>query len=968
MRELWVSCLLFCFAVTSAEPTRIRMVVKEDSEVVLNCSASGSVRDQVFDWKKDTDVEVFLYSRGSTYGSGLSGQSRQFAGRVAHFPEALDLGNASIKIKKAEVRDSGIYTCTFPRSAPVLRSEISLVVDCILKVRPPGEGASPKPHIRKIGETISRELWECEVEGAHPRPAVQWQDSSGRVLPALETKSEERDGRFYVTVRADVSRSGDYSCVVTQEEFCHQINSTTFVPIGQTPDAEPTRIRMVVKEDSEVVLNCSASGSVRDQVFDWQKDKNVEVFLYSQGSTYGSGLSGQSPQFAGRVAHFPEALDLGNASIKIKKAEVRDSGIYTCTVPRSSPVLRSEISLVVECIIKVRPPGEGACPEPLIRIFDGGPGWELLQCEVKGAHPRPAVQWQDSSGRVLPALETKSEERDGRFYVTVRAIVSRSGDYSCVVTQEEFCHQISSTTFVYICACPKPNIRTVDGGPDRALLECEVEGAHPRPAVQVQDSSGRVLPALETKSEERDGRFYVTVSAIVSRSDRYSCVVTQEELCHQISSTTFVPIGACPEPLIRIVDGGPDWALLECEVKGAHTRPAVQVQNSSGRVLPAQETESEERDGLFYVTVRANVSSSGNYSCVVTQEEFCHQINSTTFVPIECILKVRPPGEGASPEPLIRIVDGGPDRALLLCEVKGAHPRPAVQWQDSSGRVLPAQETESEERDGRFYVTVRANVSRSGDYSCVVTQEDVCHQISSTTFVPIGASPEPLIRIVDGGPDRALLQCEVKGAHPRPAVQWQDSSGRVLPAQETESEERDGRFYVTVRADVSRSDDYSCVVTQEEFCHQISSTTFVAIEPTRIRMVVKEDSEVVLNCSASGSVRDQVFDWKKDDDLEVFLYDRGSTYGSGLSGQSPQFAGRVAHFPKALDLGNASIRIKKAEVRDSGIYTCTFPRSSPDPRSEISLVVERILKVRPPENECRNPGKRCLSRTADPDR
>ncbi|TWW61428.1 hypothetical protein D4764_04G0000740 [Takifugu flavidus] len=216
------------------EPTRIRMVVKEDSEVVLNCSASGSVRDQVFDWKKDTDVEVFLYSRGSTYGSGLSGQSRQFAGRVAHFPEALDLGNASIKIKKAEVRDSGIYTCTFPRSAPVLRSEISLVVDCILKVRPPGEGASPKPHIRKIGETISRELWECEVEGAHPRPAVQWQDSSGRVLPALETKSEERDGRFYVTVRADVSRSGDYSCVVTQEEFCHQINSTTFVPIGST--------------------------------------------------------------------------------------------------------------------------------------------------------------------------------------------------------------------------------------------------------------------------------------------------------------------------------------------------------------------------------------------------------------------------------------------------------------------------------------------------------------------------------------------------------------------------------------------------------------------------------------------------------------------------------------------------------------------------------------------------------------
>uniref|UniRef100_A0A674PCI1 Ig-like domain-containing protein n=1 Tax=Takifugu rubripes TaxID=31033 RepID=A0A674PCI1_TAKRU len=197
------------------------------------------------------------------------------------------------------------------------------------------------------------------------------------------------------------------------------------------PPSPPPEPVIVSVTPDEVVLNCSASGSVRDQVFNWKKDDDVEVFLYSWGSTYGSG------QFAGRVAHFPEALDLGNASIRIKKAEVRDSGIYTCRFPRSSPVLRSEISLRV-----------GASSEPLIRMVDGGPDRALLQCEVKGAHPRPAVQWQDSSGRVLPAQETESEERDGRFYVTVRANVSRSDNYSCVVTQEEFCHQINSTTFV----------------------------------------------------------------------------------------------------------------------------------------------------------------------------------------------------------------------------------------------------------------------------------------------------------------------------------------------------------------------------------------------------------------------------------------------------------------------------------------------------------------------------------------
>ncbi|XP_029683360.1 hemicentin-2-like isoform X2 [Takifugu rubripes] len=308
--------------------------------------------------------------------------------------------------------------------------------------------------------------------------------------------------------------------------------------------AEPTRIRMVVKEDSEVVLNCSASGNIRDQVFDWRKDDDVEVFLYSRGSTYGSGRSGQSPQFAGRVAHFPEALDLGNASIRIKKAEVRDSGIYTCTFPHSAPVLRSEISLLV-----------GVCPKPNIRIVDGGPDRALWECEVEGARPRPAVQWQDSSGRVLPAQETESEERDGRFYITVRANVSRSGDYSCVVTQEELCHQINSTTFVYIGACSEPNIRMVDGGPDRALLQCEVKGAHPRPAVQWQDSSGRVLPALETESEERDGRFYITVRANVSRSDDYSCVVTPKEACRQNEARTFVNIGSSTGVLDGAIGG-----------------------------------------------------------------------------------------------------------------------------------------------------------------------------------------------------------------------------------------------------------------------------------------------------------------------------------------------------------------------------------------------------------------------------
>lgn len=113
-----------------AELTSIRMVLKEDSDAVLNCSVSGSIRGQVFDWKKDSNIDVFIYAKGDTYGNGkaIEGQHSQFRHRVVHFPEALDFGNASIKIKKAEVRDTGTYTCEFPLSPVKQRSHISLLV------------------------------------------------------------------------------------------------------------------------------------------------------------------------------------------------------------------------------------------------------------------------------------------------------------------------------------------------------------------------------------------------------------------------------------------------------------------------------------------------------------------------------------------------------------------------------------------------------------------------------------------------------------------------------------------------------------------------------------------------------------------------------------------------------------------------------------------------------------------------
>lgn len=91
--------------------------MREGDDAILPCSFNPvqDIAGKVFDWKKDKEKEVFLFSDGPKYNEGRSGQDQQFSGRVTHFPDELKYGNASIKIRSATVADSGNYTCVFPR-------------------------------------------------------------------------------------------------------------------------------------------------------------------------------------------------------------------------------------------------------------------------------------------------------------------------------------------------------------------------------------------------------------------------------------------------------------------------------------------------------------------------------------------------------------------------------------------------------------------------------------------------------------------------------------------------------------------------------------------------------------------------------------------------------------------------------------------------------------------------------------
>ncbi|GLD67248.1 butyrophilin-like protein 10 isoform X2 [Lates japonicus] len=119
------------------------------------------------------------------------------------------------------MEDRGNYTCVFPLIKPEGKIfNIELVV-----------GAAPPPYIRIFTPPEDGVLLQCVVQGAFPKPKVEWQTSDGNVLPAEEPHVSERGGRYDVTLRTTVTKttSSHLHCVATQEDIGHVTHAEIYV-------------------------------------------------------------------------------------------------------------------------------------------------------------------------------------------------------------------------------------------------------------------------------------------------------------------------------------------------------------------------------------------------------------------------------------------------------------------------------------------------------------------------------------------------------------------------------------------------------------------------------------------------------------------------------------------------------------------------------------------------------------------
>ncbi|CAK6978184.1 hemicentin-1-like isoform X8 [Scomber scombrus] len=336
-----------------------------------------------------------------------------------------------------------------------------------------------------------------------------------------------------------------------------------------------------------------------------------------------------------------------------------------------------------------------------------------------------------------------------------------------------------------------------------------------------------------------------------------------------------------------------------------------------------------------------------------------------------------------APQPSVKILDQTKFSAELQCEVGGAFPKPELHWEDGAGNKLLARDPQVTERGRRYDIILKTTVTKTDIYRCVVTQKEINHQTHDDIHVHITGytagdiagifiaavvgvvglvfavfirmyriisffikgKAKPSVRILKQTQRVAELQCEVRGAFPKPELHWQDSEGYRLPAPEPQVTKRGIRYDIILKTIVYNTDRYRCVATQKEINHQTHAYIYVHFtEPTII--IMEEGSDVILPCSLGSrqDITNKKFEWKKGGCL-MFLYDNGPVNENNQT-QDQQFKGRVSHFPDELKSGNASITIRDMKKADTGDYTCEFPDLQPSQIFHIKLVLEpTIIRV-----------------------
>ncbi|XP_004706727.1 hemicentin-1 [Echinops telfairi] len=926
-----------------------QLTVIEGNIVTLLCESSGIPPPNLI-WKK----------KGSPVLA-------DFAGRVR-----ILSGGRQLQISIAEKSDAGLYTCVASNIAGTTKKDYNLQV----YIRPSISSSGSQPTEVAVARGRSVSL-ECEVQGVPP-PAVTWV-KDGR--PVAKGKGVEilNEGRVLKLKNIHVSDTGRYVCVAVNVAGMadRKYDLSVHVPpsiIGN--HGTPENISVV--EKNSISLTCEASGiplpSITWLKDGWPVNLSTSMRILSGGRTLRlmqtrtedtgqytcvvRNAAGEERKIFGLSVLVPPRIVGENIleDVKVKEkqnttltcevtgnpvpeitwhkegqllqedeshhimsggrflqvinAQVFHTGRYTCLASNTAGDKSKSFSLNVFVSPTIAGVDRVGSPEDVTVILNNPTS---LVCEAYSYPPATITWFKDGAPlesnrniRILPG---------GRTLQILNAQEDDAGRYSCVATNEAGEMMKHYEVKVYI----PPIINRGDLlGPglspkevkikvnNTLTLECE---AYAIPSASLSwYKDGQPLTSDDHVNIAANGHTLQIKEAQMSDTGRYTCVASniagEDELDFDVNIQVppsfqklweignMLDMGRSGEAKDVIINNP---ISLYCETNASP--PPTLTWYKDGQPLTSSDRVLILPGGRVLQIPRAKVEDAGRYTCVAVNEAGEDSLQYDVRVLLPPIIK------GATsdlPEEVSVLVN---KKALMECLASGS-PAPKNSWQ-KDGQPLLEDGHHKFLSNGRILQILNTQITDIGRYVCVAenTAGSAKKYFNLNVHVPpsvIGPNPENVTVVVN---NFISLTCEVSG-FPPPDLGWlkneqpisPNTNALILPG---------GRTLQIIRARVSDGGEYTCIAINQagESKKKISLTVYV---PPSIKdhgseslsvITVREGTSVSVECE-SNAVPPPVVSWYKNG-LTITESNRLEILSDGQM-----------------------LRIRKAEVSDTGQYVC----------------------------------------------
>ncbi|KAK6477841.1 butyrophilin subfamily 1 member A1-like [Huso huso] len=183
------------------------VIAEPGDDVILPCHISPrlSAVDMEVRWFRERfDRPVHLYLNQKDQ---LSRQDRDYRGRTALSPSALQTGDISLRLRNLQPSDRGLYTCLADDGRRNEEGQTEVIVAAL----------GTQPSI-SMDSTQGEQTWlVCRSEGWDPEPEVIWRDRDGNNVTSLSNTTVHRDSQGLLSISSYIKikqQSNMFSCLV----------------------------------------------------------------------------------------------------------------------------------------------------------------------------------------------------------------------------------------------------------------------------------------------------------------------------------------------------------------------------------------------------------------------------------------------------------------------------------------------------------------------------------------------------------------------------------------------------------------------------------------------------------------------------------------------------------------------------------------------------------------------------------